>query len=98
MTDLVVVGLAGLGSYALRVSFIAIAAGRRVPPLLERVLSQIKPAALTALAVTALASHQAIDPQHLGAVAVATVAARRGVGLTGVLVVGMLTLAALRLL
>jgi|FLYL01.1.fsa_nt_gi branched-subunit amino acid transport protein len=98
MTDLVVVGLAGLGSYVLRVSFIAVAAGRQVPPLLERLLSQIKPAALTALAVTALASHQAIDLQHLGAVAVAAVAARRGVGLTGVLLMGMATLAALSLL
>ena len=47
--------LAGIGTYAMRASFLALAHKlREVPPWAERVLRQVPPAALAALVVPAL--------------------------------------------
>lgn len=92
--------IAGLGTYALRASFLAFA-HRLVdlPPLVTRVLRQIPPAVLAALVVPALVRPEgALDlwqPQLLAGVIAAVVSWRtRNIALT--LVVGMTVLVGLQ--
>ena len=88
--------LAGIGTYALRLSFLA--AARRLvdlPPLAERILRQIPPAVLAALVVPALVRPGGdLDfwqPRLLAGILAALVSWRtRNIGLT--LVVGMAAL------
>ena len=94
MSDVLVVMLVGVASFALRTSFIVFAGERTVPPAIEGVLDMVKPAALAALAATAVVSHGQVTPAHLLAVAVAGLAAHKGARLLGALMLGMLALAA----
>lgn len=51
MTDLAVVLAVGLGTYAMRASFVALAGPQRIPDRLVRLLDHAKHAVLAALAV-----------------------------------------------
>lgn len=91
--------LAGVGTYAMRASFLA-AAHRmaHVPPGVARILRQIPPAALAAIVVPALVRPDGrldlLNPRLLAGFLAAVVAWRtRNVGLT--LVAGMAILVAL---
>ena len=88
--------LSGMGTYAMRASFLA-AAHRmaRVPPGVDRLLRQIPPAALASLVVPALLRHDGdldvTHPRFLAGVLAGLVAWRtRNVAIT--LVVGMVAL------
>lgn len=94
--------LSGLGTYAMRASFLA-AAHRfvHVPPTTARILRQIPPAALAAIVVPALVRPEGelhlLQPRLAAGIVAALVAWRtRNVGLT--LVVGMLVLIGLEAL
>ncbi len=54
MIDLWVIAAAGILTYALRASFIAALGPSAAPPLLERMLRQVKPAVLAALVATSV--------------------------------------------
>ena len=91
--------LSGIGTYAMRVSFLA-AAHRlaQVPPGVDRLLRQIPPAALASLVVPALVRHDGdidlLHPRFLAGVVAGLVAWRtRNTAVT--LVVGMVVLVAL---
>ncbi len=77
MSDLAIIVAAGAATYGLRVSFIALLAGRRLPAGVERLVAQVKPAALAAVATTAVVSRDAVDPAHIAALAAAAIVARR---------------------
>jgi branched-subunit amino acid transport protein len=95
-----VIVVSGLGTYAMRASFLAFAHRMAtVPPALSRVLRQIPPAALAALVLPALVRPEGrldlLQPRLLAGVIAALIAWRtRNVGVT--LVVGMAVLAAAR--
>lgn len=93
MSDVVVVLLVAVGSYALRTSFIVFSGHGTAHPTVLGVLDNVKPAALAALAATAAISHETLTPTHVVALAVTTVAAHRGVDLLGALTMGLLALA-----
>jgi len=94
--------LAAAGTYAMRASFLVFA--RRmatVPPLAQRLLRQIPPAALASLAVPALlrpAGHIDVTQARLYAGIVAAVVAWRTKSTTVTLIVGMAVLLALQAL
>jgi branched-subunit amino acid transport protein len=94
--------VAGIGTFALRASFLAFAHRMAaVPPWAQRVLRQIPPAALAALVVPAvLRSEGRVDLLHprLAAAALATFVCWRTRSTTLTLVVGMATLVALEAL
>ena len=93
MSPMVQVIVAGIGTYLIRVSFIAI--GDRlqsIPPRAEVALSMIPPAALSAIAFTSLllddGTLRGLDEWHVAAVASILVAWRtKNVALT--IIVGM---------
>ncbi len=94
--------LSGIGTFAMRASFL-VAADRvaRVPPKVQRLLRQIPPAALAALVVPTLVRPEgAVDLLHprfaAGAVAALVAWRTRSAALT--LVVGMAALVALEAL
>jgi branched-subunit amino acid transport protein len=98
----VAIGLSGVGTYAMRASFLA-AAHRltHVPPAVARLLRQIPPAALAAIVVPALVRPEGhlelVQPRLLAGFLAGLVAWRtRNVGLT--LLVGMATLIAVEAL
>jgi branched-subunit amino acid transport protein len=81
MTALLVILVAGLGSYLFRISMIVIAERVELPEPLERASGLVAPAAFAALAATAVvAASLGADPvaavAPLGAVAAAVVAVR----------------------
>jgi branched-subunit amino acid transport protein len=88
--------LAGAGTYAMRLSFLA--AARRlasVPPVVQRLLRQIPPAALAALVVPALLRPEGtLDLTHprLAAGLLAALVAWRTANVAVTLVVGMTVL------
>jgi branched-subunit amino acid transport protein len=92
--------LAGAGTFSMRASFLVFAHRlAEVPPVVQRVLRQIPPAALAAIVVPALVSPDGhldlLQPRLLAGVVAAAVAWRtRNVGLT--LVVGIVLLAVLQ--
>jgi branched-subunit amino acid transport protein len=75
MKAFVVVAVAGIGTYLLRVSMLVLSARRGLPPLLERAARFAVPTAFAALAVGSLASysasHAAVAP--IAAVVVAAI-------------------------
>ena len=95
-----VIVISGIGTYAMRASFLAFAHRMAtVPPALSRLLRQIPPAALAALVLPALVRPEGrldlLQPRLLAGAVAALVAWRtRNVGVT--LVVGMAVLAGLR--
>jgi branched-subunit amino acid transport protein len=93
MSDVAVVILVAIGSYALRTSFIVGAGQRSLPPAMAGILDNVKPAALAALAATAAVSHDKVTPAHVLAVTVTGLAAYKGADLLGALILGMLALA-----
>lgn len=54
MTALVVMVLAGIGTYFARASFVLAVGDRRLPPALERVIRNVGPAVLSALTASLL--------------------------------------------
>lgn len=54
MSALIVIGLAGVGTLALRGSFLALFGDRTVPPMLSRALRFVPAAVLTAITVPAV--------------------------------------------
>ena len=94
--------LSGMGTYAMRASFLALAHRlATVPPWLARVLRQIPPAAMAAIVVPALLRpHGHFDPFQArllaGLIAAAVAWRTRNAGLT--LVVGMGLLIAIQAL
>ena len=93
-TWLVVVA-AGVGTYLLRISMIALAARTALPPVLGRATRFAVPAAFAALAAAGLAGQITADAASLapvGAVAAAVLAVRRTGSTHAALVVGMPTL------
>jgi branched-subunit amino acid transport protein len=92
--------LAGAGTFAMRASFLAVASRLAVvPPLAQRVLRQIPPAALASIVVPALLRPEGhldlVQPRLAAGVVAAIVAWRtRNVALT--LAVGLLGLVALQ--
>lgn len=97
MSDVLVVLLVGGGSYLLRTSFIAFAQRDTISPTVLGVLDNVKPAALAALAMTAIVSHGPPPPDHIVALTITALAARAGIGLLGALLSGLSTFALLRL-
>lgn len=93
MSDVLVVLLVAVGSYALRTSFIVFAGQRTLPPTIVGVLDNVKPAALAALATTAAISHEALTLTHVVALGITALAAYRGADLLGALIPGLLALA-----
>jgi branched-subunit amino acid transport protein len=93
-TWLVVVA-AGVGTYLLRISMIALAARTALPPVLGRATRFAVPAAFAALAAAGLAGQITADAASLapvGAVAAAALAVRCTGSTHAALVVGMPTL------
>lgn len=92
--------VAGIGTYAMRASFVAFAHRMAdLPPVVDRVLRQIPPAALAAIILPALVRPEGtfdlLQPRLLAGIVAALVAWRtRNVGLT--LLVGMALVAALQ--
>lgn len=98
----VAIVLSGIGTFAMRASFLA-AASRlaTVPPGVQRLLRQIPPAALAAIVVPALLRPEgAVDPLHprFAAGILAAVVAWRTRNTALTLVVGMAALVALQAL
>lgn len=91
MTDLVLVLVLAVMTYLMRIGFVTLLADRQPGPLFQRLADQVKPAAMTALAVTALLNVTDLGVAHLMAVAVVFVGSRRGVGLLVTLIAGMST-------
>lgn len=92
--------LSGVGTFAMRASFL-LAAHRlvEVPPLVERILRQIPPAALASIVVPALlrpGGHVDLWSAELGAGLLATVVAWRTRSSALTLVVGLGALVVLR--
>jgi branched-subunit amino acid transport protein len=90
-----VVAAAGVGTYLLRISMIALAARTALPPVLGRATRFAVPAAFAALAAAGLAGQITGDAASLapvGAVAAAVLAVRRTGSTHAALVVGMPTL------
>lgn len=97
----VTIVLAGAGTYAMRLSFLAVAHRlATVPPGVQRLLRQIPPAALASIVVPALVRPDGdlgVHPELLAGLVATVIAWRtRNVALT--LVVGMGALMALRAL
>lgn len=98
----VAIVLSGIGTFAMRASFLAAATRlSTVPPWAQRLLRQIPPAALAALVLPALLRPEgALDPLHprfaAGAVAALVAWRTRNTALT--LVVGMAALVVLEAL
>ncbi len=95
MNTWLVVVAAGVGTYLLRISMIALAARTALPPVLGRATRFAVPAAFAALAAAGLAGQITADAASLapvGAVAVAVLAVRRTGSTHAALVVGMPTL------
>ena len=92
--------LAGAGTYAMRLSFLAVADRMAtLPPLAHRVLRQIPPAALAALVVPALVrpgGELGFWQPHLAAGALAAVVSWRTRSTVATLLVGLTTLAVLQ--
>ena len=102
MNELMILAVAGAGTWAMRASFIATAGGWQVPAAVERALGHSRHAVLAALVATALASRSApgelgVPPLELLAAVAALVALRTG-GMLRTVGAGMTTLAALSLL
>ncbi len=79
MNAWLVIAAAGLGTYVLRISMIALAARTALPPVLGRATRFAVPAAFAALAAAGLAGQVTADTASLapvGAVATAVVAVR----------------------
>jgi branched-subunit amino acid transport protein len=95
MNTWLVVAAAGVGTYLLRISMIALAARTALPPVLGRATRFAVPAAFAALAAAGLAGQITGDAASLapvGAVAAAVLAVRRTGSTHAALVVGMPTL------
>ncbi len=95
MNTWLVVVAAGVGTYLLRISMIALAARTALPPVLGRATRFAVPAAFAALAAAGLAGQITADAASLapvGAVAAAVLAVRRTGSTHAALVVGMPTL------
>lgn len=98
MTPILVIGIIGLGTYLLRLSFIGLLGERPVPEWAERPLRYVAPAVLAALVTPAvmlvdgsLVLSPTGNPRFLAAVVAALVAWRlKNVGL--VIVAGMVSL------
>ena len=91
MKAFVVVAVAGIGTYLLRVSMLVLSARRGLPPLLERAARYAVPTAFAALAVGSLLSYSATGAAVAPIVAVTAAAItvrRTGLSYTA-LVVGM---------
>lgn len=97
-----VIVLAGLGTFAMRASFIAFAHRlATVPPWVQRLLRQIPPAALASLVVPALVRHGGtldLTQPRFAAGAVATLVAWRTGSVALTLIVGMATVVILEAL
>jgi len=90
-----VVAAAGVGTYLLRISMIALAARTELPPVLGRATRFAVPAAFAALAAAGLAGQITANAASLapvGAVAAAVLAVRCTGSTHAALVVGMPTL------
>lgn len=98
MSPILVIAIAGIGTYLLRLSFIGLIGDRPVPAWAERPLRYVAPAVLAALVAPAVLLSQgsvvlspAANPRFLAAVIAAVVAWRfRNVGL--VIASGMVSL------
>lgn len=95
MSDWLVVVIIGVGTYALRLSFIGLLGTRPMPLWAQRPLRFVAPAVLSALAVPAVVlAEGSVDvtplgnPRFLAAVAAALVAWRLK-NVAGVIIVGM---------
>lgn len=92
MNAWLVIAAAGVGSYLLRISMIALAARTTLPPVLGQATRFAVPAAFAALAAAGLAGQITVDPASLapvGAVATAVVAVRCTGSTYAALVAGM---------
>ncbi|MEZ5340566.1 MAG: AzlD domain-containing protein [Acidimicrobiales bacterium] len=91
---LFVVGVVGLGTYAMRAGMILALADRALPPLLLRALSQVPAAVLAAMSVTLAADPTAggLTVDKAAAVVVAGIVARWRRNLIYTLIAGMATL------
>ncbi len=103
MTELVILAVAGVGTWAMRASFIATAGGWQVPAAAQRALGHSRHAVLAALVATALASRSApgefgVPPIELLAAAVAALVAWRTGGMLRTVAAGLAAFAALSLL
>ena len=95
MSDWLVVAIIGVGTYAMRLSFIGLLGTRPMPIWAQRPLRFVAPAVLAALVVPAVTlSEGAVDVTPLGnprfvAAVVAALVAWRLRSVAGVIVVGM---------
>ena len=96
MSDLLVLGIIAVGTYALRASFVAALGPRTLPVSVQHTLDHVKPAMFAALVATAMAGRQLFDPVHVLALVAAAVVAIRGANLFVTLAVGMVALHVLR--
>lgn len=101
MTVWLVIVVAGVGSYLLRISMLVVAERFGLPPVLERIARLAVPTAFAALAVSSLASRAAWNLAFLPpvlAVAVGVVAVKRTGSPHAAILAGMPTLWAVSLL
>lgn len=96
MSHLALVLVAGTITYGLRVGLIVMLGDRDLPDRLQRVVTHVKPAAFSAMAVIAVLRFPGLGPAHLIAAGVVVVAALRHVDLlitmaSGVAVLLLLT-------
>jgi branched-subunit amino acid transport protein len=92
MNPWLVVVAAGVASYLLRISMVAVGGKAGIPPVLERATRFAVPAAFAALAATALAPLAAAGGDAVApavAIVAAVIAVRRTGNATTALVVGM---------
>lgn len=98
MSDLLVLALIAIGSYALRASFVAALGPRTLPVSVQRMLDHVKPAMFAALVATAMTTRGLFDADHVVALAVAALVGIRRGSLVVTLLAGMAALHAMRLL
>lgn len=94
MTAVAVLFIAGLAAWMLRAGFIVLDERASLPPLLERVVAQARPAFLAALVTSGFVAQGHGDPiavpvSWLGAVVAGVVVSRRGGGLLATGVAGI---------
>ena len=98
MSDLLVLTVIAIGSYALRASFVAALGPRTLPVAVQRALDHVKPAMFAALVATAMTTRALFDVTHVVALAVAGLVGLRGANLITTLAAGMAALHVARLL
>ena len=98
MSDLLVLAVIAIGSYALRASFVAALGPRTLPVPVQRTLDHVKPAMFAALVATAMTARALFDVTHVVALAVAGLVGLRGANLITTLAAGMAALHVARLL